>query len=61
MTTISLAIEPEVKELLSIPEHWAVATLVPMGKPVKQLTRLSRKSVEEFVVQGTFDGEAFGA
>jgi nitroreductase len=58
-TTLSLVVEDEVKALLGIPEHWAVATLVPLGKPVKQLTRLRRKAVEEFVVRERFDGEAF--
>jgi len=55
-TTITLAVEPQVKALLEIPENWAVATLVPMGKPVKQLTKLKRRAVEEFVVRDTFDG-----
>jgi nitroreductase len=59
MTTVSLAVEGEIKQLLSIPEGWAVATLVPMGKPVKQLTRLKRRPVEEFVVRDSWDGEAF--
>ncbi len=57
-TTISLAVEPELKTLLDIPEHWAIAAVVPMGKPVKQLTKLKRKSVEEFVVRDRFDGPA---
>lgn len=59
MTTISLAVEPQVKQLLDIPEDWALATLVPIGKPVKQLTRLRRKAVEEFVVRDRFNGEPF--
>jgi nitroreductase len=59
-TTLSLAVEPQLKALLNIPQHWAVASLVPMGKPVKQLTRLKRKEVAEFVVRGTFDGTPFG-
>lgn len=58
-TTLSLVVEPQVKALLGIPEPWAVATLVPLGKPVKQLTRLKRKAVEDFVVRERFDGEAF--
>lgn len=58
-TTLSLAVEPQVKALLDIPENWAVASLVPMGKPVKQLTRLKRKAVEEFVVKGSFEGAPF--
>jgi len=56
-TTLTLTVEPEVKALLNIPDEWAVATLVPMGKPVKQLTKLKRRSVSEFVVRDTFNGE----
>jgi nitroreductase len=59
MTTISLAVEPQLKQLLEIPEDWALATLVPIGKPVKQLTRLRRKAVEEFVVRDRFNGAPF--
>ena len=58
-TTLSLVVEPRVKALLEIPDPWAVATLVPLGKPVKQLTRLKRKPVEDFVVRERFDGEVF--
>ncbi len=60
-TTLNLAVEPQVKELLDIPENWAVATLVPLGKPVKQLTKLKRRGVEEFVVRETFGGAEFGS
>ena len=60
-TTLSLVEEPKVKALLGIPESWAVATLVPLGKPVKQLTKLKRKAVEEFVVRDRFEGEPFTA
>jgi nitroreductase len=59
MTTISLVVEPELKALLSIPKEWAIATLVPMGKPVRQLTRLKRNPVEDFVVCECWDGAAF--
>jgi hypothetical protein len=45
--------------MLAIPENWAIASLVPIGKPVRQLTRLRRKAVEEFVVRGTWDGAPF--
>ncbi len=58
-TTLSLVVEDQVKEMLGIPETWAVATLVPLGKPVKLLTKLKRKQVEEFVVREQFDGEVF--
>ena len=59
MTTISLAVEPQLKAMLAIPQHWAIASLVPIGKPVRQLTRLKRKPVEELAVRGTFDGAPF--
>ncbi|MDJ0877417.1 MAG: nitroreductase family protein [Halieaceae bacterium] len=58
-TTLSLVVEDQVKALLDIPEQWAVATLVPLGKPIKQLTKLKRKAVEDFVVRERFDGEVF--
>ena len=58
-TTLSLVVEPQVKSLLAIPENWAVATLVPLGKPVRQLTKLKRRAVEELAVRERFDGEAF--
>ena len=37
----------------------ALAALVPVGKPVKQLTRLKRRPVEEIAFRERFGGEAF--
>lgn len=59
ITTMAVAEEPGIRELLSIPHSHAVAAVVPLGKPVKQLTRLRRVPVEEFVTRESFDGEAF--
>ncbi|MCY4499734.1 MAG: nitroreductase family protein, partial [Rhodospirillaceae bacterium] len=59
ITTVPVANEPEVKKLLNIPLEYAVSALVPLGKPVKQLTRLRRKPVEKIATRGTFDGEPF--
>ena len=59
ITTVPVANEPEVKKLLNIPPEYAVSALVPLGKPVKQLTRLRRKPVEKIATRGTFDGEPF--
>jgi nitroreductase len=47
ITTMAIAEEPALKELLGIPEPYAVAAVVPLGKPVKQLTRLTRAGVDE--------------
>jgi nitroreductase len=59
MTTLAVAEEPEIKALLRIPDDHAVCAVVPIGKPVKQLTRLKRKSVEELCTREKFDGPAF--
>jgi nitroreductase len=58
-TTMAVAEEPAVKELLGIPDHYAVAAVVPLGKPVKQPNKLRRQPVEEFVTRERFDGEPF--
>ena len=56
MTTWGVSREPDIQALLGIPDTWAVATLMPLGKPVKQLTKLRRKPVEEILVQDRWDG-----
>lgn len=57
ITTLAVAEEPKVKKLLNIPDNHAVAAIVPLGKPVKQLTKLKRRSVEEIATRDRFDGE----
>lgn len=51
MTTWGVAQEPALQQLLGMPAHWAVAAIVPLGKPVKQLTKLRRKPVEEILAR----------
>ncbi len=58
ITTLAAAREGEVQALLNIPAEFAVAAVVPLGKPVKQLTKLSRKPVEEIASHERFDGPA---
>ena len=58
MTTWGVAAEPEIQRLLGIPSHWAIAAIMPLGKPVKQLTRLKRKPVEQILFEGRWDGGA---
>jgi nitroreductase len=60
MTTWGIAEEPEVKTLLEIPPHWAVATIMPLGKPVKQLTKLQRKAVEDILYTDSWNGSGIG-
>ena len=59
ITTMAIAAEEQVRDLLGIPDLHAVAAIVPLGKPVRQLTKLRRRSVAEFVTNGRFDGPAF--
>ena len=55
-TTWGVSAESEVQSLLHIPQDWAVAALVPLGVPKKQLTRLRRKPVEDILVRDRWDG-----
>lgn len=57
MTTWGVAAEPAIKEMLDIPPDWAVATIMPLGKPVKQLTKLKRKPVEEILFADSWNGD----
>lgn len=59
ITTLAIAAEPEIKEILNIPDDFAICAVVPLGKPVKQLTRLRRRPVDEIAVRENFDGPAF--
>ncbi len=61
ITTMAIATEDQVRDLLGIPERHAVAAVVPLGKPVRQLTKLRRRPVGEFITRDRFDGPAFDA
>jgi nitroreductase len=58
-TTMAIAEEGQVRELLEMPDTHAIAAVVPMGKPVKQLTKLRRQPVSDFITRERFDGPAF--
>jgi nitroreductase len=59
LTTMVVSEERRVKELLGIPEQFAIAAVVPLGKPVRQVTKLRRRPVSEFATRERFDGTAF--
>jgi nitroreductase len=59
ITTLAVAEEPRLKALLGIPPHVAVCAVMPLGRPVKQLTKLRRKPVAEFARRERWDGPAF--
>ncbi len=56
ITTMAVAEEPRLKELLGIPAPYAVACVVPLGKPVRQPTKLSRVDVAELTHRERWDG-----
>jgi nitroreductase len=61
LTTNVVAEEPRVRDLLGVPESYAIAAVLPLGKPQKQLTKLKRNSVAELATRERFDGEPFTA
>jgi len=56
ITTMCVRAEAEVVELLGAPTDHALAAVIALGHPVKQLTRLGRAPLEEFVSVDRFDG-----
>ncbi len=61
LTTLLCECEPEVRELLAIPEPWGTAAAVPIGYPVlRGHGPISRRPVEKMAYADTW-GAAFGA
>jgi nitroreductase len=60
MTTVLCRQEEAVKELLGVPQAFAVAALIVLGHPVKQVTRLRRRPVERFTFVDRFEEATFG-
>jgi nitroreductase len=56
ITTMAVAEEPRVRELFGVPDDYAVACVLPLGRPVRQLTRLTRASVEDLTRLERWDG-----
>ena len=61
LTTLLASQEPAVQELLGLESYEAVAAMLTIGRPAKQLSKLSRKPVEEFVFVDHADGEPLTA
>jgi nitroreductase len=60
ITTMAVAEEPALKQLLGIPKPFAVAAVVPLGKPVRQLKRLTRVPVAQLTHREHWDGGRSG-
>jgi len=60
LTTFLSHDEAEAQAILGLPSHYAVAAMLPLGRPVKQLKKLTRNPVEAFTTIDRFDGVPFG-
>ena len=56
LTTFIGAQEEALRQLLGVPRQMAFAAMLPLGEPVKQLTRLKRKPVDEFAMRERWNG-----
>ncbi|MCU1690281.1 MAG: nitroreductase [Jatrophihabitantaceae bacterium] len=56
LTTFASGAEPAVQSIVGFPPEVAVAAMVPIGYPVKTITKLRRKPVEEFARWEHMDG-----
>ena len=61
LTTLLASQEPAVQELLGLESHEAVSAMLTIGRPPKQLTKLSRRPVEEFVFVDHAHGKPLSA
>ena len=57
LTTFAAGAEADVKAHFGVPDEMALAAMIPMGQPVKQLTKLTRKPVADFVRKEHWHGE----
>ena len=57
LTTGPVANEPDLQKVLGLPAHVAIATIIPLGHPVKQVTKLTRGPVSSFATLERYDGE----
>ena len=61
LTTFLAPAEATARALFDIPDGFAVAALLPIGKPVKQLKKLKRKPVGEFTTFDSYTGPRLGS
>lgn len=61
ITTMATRREPQMRALLGVPEEFAVAATIALGRPTHQPKKLRRLPVEEFATLDRFDGPVFTA
>ncbi|MBV8692665.1 MAG: nitroreductase family protein [Actinobacteria bacterium] len=60
ITTMAIGREADTKALFDVPDEYAVAAVIALGYPTKQVTKLRRQPVAEFATVDSFDGQPFG-
>jgi nitroreductase len=61
MTTVAIKNEAALREILSLPDDFAVAAIVALGYPQRSITKLKRREVGEFTSVDSFDGAPFAS
>jgi nitroreductase len=59
MTTVAIKNEAALREILSLPDDFAVAAILALGYPQRSVTKLRRREVGEFTSVDSFDGAPF--
>jgi nitroreductase len=59
LTTFLARAEASARPLLGLPDTWAIAAMVAIGRPVRQVTKLRRNPVSSFATVDRFDGPVF--
>ncbi len=61
ITTFAAGGEPQMQALFDMPSYMAAAAVLPLGRPVKQLTKLRRNAVEDFATIDSANGPPLGS
>ncbi len=59
ITTMPIRREPELADVLGLPEHHGLACVLALGHPVRRPMKLKRDPVGSFTTVDRFDGSVF--
>jgi nitroreductase len=59
MTTVAIKNEAALRQILNLPDEFAVAAVLALGYPQRAITKLKRREVGEFTSVDSFDGVPF--
>ena len=59
MTTVAIKNEDALRDILRLPDDFAVAAVMALGYPQRAITKLKRRAVSEFAIVDAFDGIPF--